>query len=304
LTPAPENFAECTVSVPNESDLAVLVGTISRLTRQSTIQNHASISNIYRQVLMHDDPGIKMVAVGPGTKGGCANDDELASLQKKLGWGYWKAHFAIYGPSPESVNASWAAVQKAFSHVPGAICSNVAYAGKDGAKIKARDTPEGEIPHNGFPRITALPVVNARGFGGGHIDFSPLFPAGGKELNAWYKSAKKLLQEAKFDFFADFHVYGRYIIAIIVVVYGPGEGPRANELFRRLLKDAFENHNATEYRTHIDYMDDVAENFNFGDGILKRFVTGLKEHIDPNGILSQGKSGIWNVPKSKAVEGE
>lgn len=82
----------------------------------------------------------------------------------------------------------------------------------------------------------------------------------------------------------------------------PGEGPRANELFRRLLKDAVKNHNATEYRTHVDYMDDAAEAFDFGDGVLNRFITGLKHNIDPNGILSQGKSGIWTVPKSKSIK--
>jgi hypothetical protein len=82
----------------------------------------------------------------------------LLSRKNRAG-GYWKALFAIYRPSLESVNASWAAVKIAFSHVPGVICTSVPYAGKDGAKLRAWDRPEAGIPHNGFPRNTPLPIV-------------------------------------------------------------------------------------------------------------------------------------------------
>jgi hypothetical protein len=42
---------------------------------------------MYRQALMHDDPKIKIRAIGSGMKGGCADDDELAAVQKEQGWG-------------------------------------------------------------------------------------------------------------------------------------------------------------------------------------------------------------------------
>jgi hypothetical protein len=49
----------------------------------------------------------------------------------------------------------------------------------------------------------------------------------------------------------------------------------------------------TAYRTHLDYMDEVASHFNFNGGALKQFTTKLKDFLDPRGILSPGKSGIW-----------
>ena len=297
LTPAPAYYLDCEVSVPNESDLRILCQTIARLERTGVVQNHTTISNIYRQATQSGDPNILRRVCGPGMQGSCASDSDLAEIQREKSWGYWKALFAIYGVSPEAVNANWAAVRQAFHAIPDVIFHAETYSGKNGKLLRIADMSEAEIPHNGFPRLTALPMVDARGRGGGHICFSPLFPAGAKELQTWYQKARTFVQEANFDFFGDFHVYGRYIIAIVVVVYGPREGPRANSLFKRLLEDAHENDNASEYRTHIDYMDEVAGHFDFGDGALRRFVTSLKEHIDPNGILSQGKSGIWSKPQ-------
>ena len=69
------------------------------------------------------------------------------------------------------------------------------------------------------------------------------------------------------------------------------------EVFRGLL-NCFCDHvyGWGEYRTHIAYMDDVMNVYSFNNHALLRFHEKIKDAVDPNGILSPGKQGIW--PKS------
>jgi 4-cresol dehydrogenase (hydroxylating) len=47
------------------------------------------------------------------------------------------------------------------------------------------------------------------------------------------------------------------------------------------------------YRTNLRYMDLVAEQYDFNDHAMRRFNEKLKDALDPHGILSPGKQGIW-----------
>ena len=48
-----------------------------------------------------------------------------------------------------------------------------------------------------------------------------------------------------------------------------------------------------EYRTHLAYMEQVAQTFDFNDHALLQLQQTIKDAIDPNGIIAPGKSGIW-----------
>ena len=47
------------------------------------------------------------------------------------------------------------------------------------------------------------------------------------------------------------------------------------------------------YRTNIQHMDLVAEQFDYNGHAQRRLNEALKDLFDPNGILSPGKQGIW-----------
>jgi 4-cresol dehydrogenase (hydroxylating) len=299
LQPAPHHFLDCQISVPNEDDLPVLVSTLAHLERSGIIQNHASVSNPFRQAVC--EPPEKF---GPMVQYWATQKavpySVLENMQQENGWGFWKAEFALYG-SKLMCDAAWKEVQAAFEEVPGVQFHAAAQSAvSSGGPLVPSEMDKPAIPHSGFPSIGVLPMMDIRGKPGAHTCFSPLFPPGGQQLHQWYLRSKKLVEDANIDYFSDFHVYGRYVIAIIVLIYGPGHGPRVDRLYKELMDDAA-NEKVSEYRTHIDYMDEIAGHYNWNNGAQRRFLQKIKDVTDPKGILSQGKSGIWNAGHQKTT---
>ena len=82
---------------------------------------------------------------------------------------------------------------------------------------------------------------------------------------------------------------------VTVIVYdqnNPTERQKLNELFGRLVREAAAE-GYGEYRTHIHYMDTIARTYSWNDSALMKMHETIKDALDPNGILSPGKSGIW-----------
>lgn len=60
------------------------------------------------------------------------------------------------------------------------------------------------------------------------------------------------------------------------------------------------DHGWGEYRTHTAFMDTAVGAYSFNNHALLRFHETLKDAIDPNGILSAGRYGIWPKHMRKA----
>ena len=293
ITPAPEAYATLEVSVPREADLVPLAGTLSDLMRRSIILNSPSIANIFRIALTSKVPEVHARLAEYMKPNSYVPYDVLEEIRAEHNWGFWKAYFSLYG-SVEMLPALIQTVQRAFSTIPGVQIEWREFPGFPGRAITAAEIREEQIPHSGIPTLAPLGIVDSRSEkGGAHIDYSPIIPPSGRELYEWYLTAKQRTIAARFDFFADFHVYPRYVVGIELVIYTLGEEARILELCRNLLHDGAEQ-GYMEYRTHVRYMDQVAAKLDFNDFAFNKFTGRLKDVLDPNGVLSPGKSGIWN----------
>jgi 4-cresol dehydrogenase (hydroxylating) len=72
----------------------------------------------------------------------------------------------------------------------------------------------------------------------------------------------------------------------------PEEKDRANRFFVDLVHRA-RVAGYSEYRAHVEHMDLVADQYDFNGHSLMRLNEKIKDTLDPNGILSPGKQGIW-----------
>jgi 4-cresol dehydrogenase (hydroxylating) len=84
-----------------------------------------------------------------------------------------------------------------------------------------------------------------------------------------------------------------FVILIMFSVMHDVEANRQTRaLFRRLIEVAAE-HGWGEYRTHTTFMDDCARTYSFNNNALLRLHERIKDAVDPNGIISAGRYGIW-----------
>jgi hypothetical protein len=70
-----------------------------------------------------------------------------------------------------------------------------------------------------------------------------------------------------------------------------GKKKAAEQLRRTLAENAKRGYG--DYRAPPMLQDDVSDQYSFNNHVLRRFNETLKDAIDPNGILSPGRAGVW-----------
>ena len=142
---------------------------------------------------------------------------------------------------------------------------------------------------------------------GAHIGFSPIAPLDGSEAQRQSRMVRDRAAEYGFEYNGSFSFAPRYLSHVYMIAFDRDdwdEAQRAQELVEVLVRDgAAEGYG--EYRAHVDFMDLIAEQYDFNDGAMSRFNARIKGALDPQGILSPGKQGIWpaEAPWSPSANG-
>jgi 4-cresol dehydrogenase (hydroxylating) flavoprotein subunit len=286
LMPYPEVYMPLWLRVWKDDDLARVVDVLRGLMLDGTIRMVPQILNtvVLGSVFSKRDEWWQEPGPIP--------DAIIERMARELEIGRWCMRFALYGDEAV-VDHRFAKIKAAFGRIEGAEVW--------GAKCAPRDIPNLEHPaeriQGGVPNLEWNAMTGwYGGEEGGHIGFSPVAPMTGRDGLALRDLLRGMIEKAGLDYMAALiPIHARSFIHVTMVIFDTKNEPQARgayEVTKRLVSEAAKQ-GYGEYRAHLDFMDLAADQYSFNGHAYRRFTETIKDALDPNGILSPGKQGIW-----------
>jgi (+)-pinoresinol hydroxylase len=293
LMPEPEAYLSGTVTVPHFDDIHKMVEIFASLVDSGTVL----ATTLVTSPLSYVRGNAELTALR--TSGDKKALDDYANRNNIP---YWSISLPLYGPA-KVIAAQWEYAKDKFSAaIPGAKFQDGAsyrFPLSDEQVAKMTDT----VPF-GIPSLSIFSMIGTRAVG--HLGFSPIIPMTGDaviESQAVFEQVYKDLGSPGgaaasypvFSFFARAFVN----IYLMPIVHDVETNRKTREVYRRLIKESAAR-GWGEYRTHTTFMGDIAETYSFNNHALMRLHETMKDALDPNGILSPGKNGVWPKRLRKA----
>jgi 4-cresol dehydrogenase (hydroxylating) len=279
LMPEPPGYMPYMVTYPDEESLYDISEVCRPLSLDRTIHNGAM------SVEMVWEAAVRVTKAQYYNGKGPLPDSIRRKIMSDLDIGTWNFYSALYGPK-SMVDNNWKIIKEALGSIKG-------------AKFFL-DRP-GDIAWEyrkklmqGIPNMTEFSLMNWIG-SGAHIDFSPMSSPTGEEAMRLHYLLKGKAEAAGFDYFGESVIGWRDQHHIYMMIFdreNEDERRRANRLFGELVTDCADA-GYGEYRTHLDFMDQVAGTYNWNDGALFKMHERIRDALDPQGIMAPGKMGIW-----------
>ncbi len=296
LMPEPEASLSGRIRVPHHDDVIPFVRALSSLMYSNivdcnfTIQSpvFASPTNPEKERLLAKSDG------------GTAQEwDQYAAAH---GFDhFWETELRFYGP-PKVMAAKWDHVKERFATISGARSD-------DGETIHFPLTDEQinartDVTFFGIPSLSVFSGMATAGLTGasgglqttGHLDASPLVPISGEALLKAQRVFNKVFHDAGLPrglgFAMNYHWRTFIMFQGLQITNDKEHNAKVRAAYERCAQAAADN-GWGFYRAHNAFHDKVMSLLSFNDHALPKLHETLKDALDPNGILSAGRYGIW-----------
>lgn len=281
LMPEPPAYKPFLITYDDEASLGEIVERLRPLKiggvlRNATILEHISYSGPVQRLKKDywDRPGLIPQAV-------------WRQMAKDLDLGMWNLYSAIYD-TPENAELTWNYVREQLATIPGArVFLHGDRAPDDAGWIYREKLMRGE------PNMTEFNIVNWGG--GGHHNFTPLAPITGAHAMKLLELMRGVMNRHGFDYMCEYVVGFRGLICLLMVMFDPRDAEqctRADACSQDIVGTAAD-HGYGELKAHLNYMDLIAGFYRGQDNGVWKTLQKIKDTLDPHGVLSPGKSGLW-----------
>jgi (+)-pinoresinol hydroxylase len=290
LYPQPEAFKAGTIKAQRHDDIMPFVDTLASLMYSGIVNCHIGIVS----PVFNGPPDAARERLLSKADGASALEwDQYAQAN---GRHFWEAGVYFYG-APQVIDAHWAYVKERFS-----VISGVQF--EDGLSYTFPLTDEqitkvGERARLGIPSLgiyAGLLPDPGESPSTGHMDLSPVLPMTGEAVLEAIKVFQRAFREwgvsPKYGIAQSFHWRSFILFYGFPVTHDVEANQRIRATYERMIKLAAD-HGWGVYRTHAAFMDVAVGTYSYNNHALLRFHETLKDALDPNGILSAGRYGVW-----------
>jgi 4-cresol dehydrogenase (hydroxylating) len=267
VMPRPEVYASCGATWEGEEALAAVADVLRGLMLEGVIRNYPLMG--------------RGIGVGMDAKPYIDTADET-----------WRLRFALYGRQT-IVDANWEIAREALEAIPG-VQAHIHQ--MPGARRHEESLHHDENVQCGIPEMDLMDLFKTPfGEGTGHLDFSPVGALTGEDVVATYRLVRDLYDKHGWPYLGGLLLSPRSAIHVTTTFFDPEDEGVTREVYAAYDEMVAELAKARKlpYRTNIHHMDLVGDQLDFNDHIQRRVNERIKDALDPNGILSPGKQGIW-----------